>query len=94
MSIAIASENGEHVATHTRRSAGFVIFDIIGDGIERIANKVRATGTRARARCHEGAEHNHGDHIICSDVVYGPTWTLVETVLSRFGTDRPIKRGV
>ncbi len=28
-----------------------------------------------------------GDHIICSDAVYGPTCTLIETVLSRFGIE-------
>jgi methionine-gamma-lyase len=28
-----------------------------------------------------------GDHIVCSDAVYGPTCTLVETILSRFGID-------
>ncbi|MBU1701687.1 MAG: aminotransferase class I/II-fold pyridoxal phosphate-dependent enzyme [Candidatus Eisenbacteria bacterium] len=28
---------------------------------------------------------NAGDHIVCSDAVYGPTNTLVKTVLSRFG---------
>jgi len=28
-----------------------------------------------------------GDHLVCSDAVYGPTCTLVETVLTRFGID-------
>jgi methionine-gamma-lyase len=28
-----------------------------------------------------------GDHLVCSDAVYGPTCTLVETVLSRFGIE-------
>ncbi|MCP3904115.1 MAG: PLP-dependent transferase [Planctomycetes bacterium] len=28
-----------------------------------------------------------GDHLVCSDAVYGPTCTLLETVLSRFGID-------
>ena len=28
-----------------------------------------------------------GDHLVCSDAVYGPTCTLVETVLPRFGID-------
>jgi methionine-gamma-lyase len=28
-----------------------------------------------------------GDHLICSDAVYGPTCTLVETILSRFGIE-------
>lgn len=28
-----------------------------------------------------------GDHLICSDAVYGPTCTLVETVLPRFGIE-------
>ncbi|UCE61047.1 MAG: aminotransferase class I/II-fold pyridoxal phosphate-dependent enzyme [Phycisphaerales bacterium] len=28
-----------------------------------------------------------GDHLICSDAVYGPTCTLVETILSRFGVE-------
>jgi methionine-gamma-lyase len=31
-----------------------------------------------------------GDHIICSEAVYGPTCTLVETVLSRFGIESTI----
>jgi methionine-gamma-lyase len=31
-----------------------------------------------------------GDHIICSDAVYGPTCTLVETVLTRFGIENTI----
>lgn len=28
-----------------------------------------------------------GDHLVCSKVVYGPTCTLIETVLSRFGIE-------
>ncbi|MGB2984890.1 MAG: PLP-dependent aspartate aminotransferase family protein [Phycisphaerae bacterium] len=28
-----------------------------------------------------------GDHMICSDAVYGPTCTLVETVLTRYGIE-------
>lgn len=28
---------------------------------------------------------NAGDHLVCSEAVYGPTCTLIETVLSRFG---------
>jgi methionine-gamma-lyase len=28
-----------------------------------------------------------GDHVVCSDAVYGPTCTLVETVFSRFGVE-------
>ncbi len=28
-----------------------------------------------------------GDHLVCSDAVYGPTCTLVETILSRFGIE-------
>lgn len=28
-----------------------------------------------------------GDHLVCSEAVYGPTCTLVETVLSRFGIE-------
>jgi methionine-gamma-lyase len=28
-----------------------------------------------------------GDHLVCSDAVYGPTCTLVETVLSQFGIE-------
>jgi len=28
-----------------------------------------------------------GDHVVCSDAVYGPTCTLIETVLSRFGVE-------
>jgi methionine-gamma-lyase len=28
-----------------------------------------------------------GDHLICSEAVYGPTCTLVETILSRFGIE-------
>ncbi len=28
-----------------------------------------------------------GDHLICSDAVYGPTCTLVETILPRFGIE-------
>ena len=28
-----------------------------------------------------------GDHLVCSDAVYGPTCTLVETVLPRFGIE-------
>ena len=28
-----------------------------------------------------------GDHLVCSDAVYGPTCTLVETVLTRFGIE-------
>lgn len=30
---------------------------------------------------------NKGDHIICSEAVYGPTCTLINTVLSRFGIE-------
>jgi methionine-gamma-lyase len=30
---------------------------------------------------------NAGDHIICSDAVYGPTCTLMETVFSSFGVE-------
>ncbi len=29
----------------------------------------------------------NGDHLVCSDAVYGPTCTLVDTVLSRFGIE-------
>ena len=29
----------------------------------------------------------HGDHLVCSDAVYGPTCSLVETVLTRFGIE-------
>ncbi|MCK4660528.1 MAG: PLP-dependent transferase [Phycisphaerae bacterium] len=28
-----------------------------------------------------------GDHLVCSDAVYGPTCTLVETILPRYGID-------
>ncbi|HNO76988.1 MAG TPA: PLP-dependent aspartate aminotransferase family protein [Phycisphaerae bacterium] len=31
-----------------------------------------------------------GDHVICSESVYGPTCTLLETVLSRFGIESTI----
>ena len=31
-----------------------------------------------------------GDHLVCSDAVYGPTCTLVETILSRFGIEHTI----
>lgn len=30
---------------------------------------------------------NSGDHMVCSDAVYGPTCTLIATVLSRFGVE-------
>ena len=28
-----------------------------------------------------------GDHVVCSEAVYGPTCTLIETVLNRFGIE-------
>jgi len=31
-----------------------------------------------------------GDHLVCSDAVYGPTCTLVETVMTRFGIESSI----
>lgn len=31
-----------------------------------------------------------GDHLVCSDAVYGPTCTLVETVLTRFGIEATV----
>ena len=31
-----------------------------------------------------------GDHLVCSDAVYGPTCTLVETTLPRFGIEHTI----
>jgi methionine-gamma-lyase len=31
-----------------------------------------------------------GEHVVCSDAVYGPTCTLVETVLPRFGIETTI----
>jgi methionine-gamma-lyase len=30
---------------------------------------------------------NAGDHIICSESVYGPTFTLIENIMSRFGIE-------
>ncbi len=33
---------------------------------------------------------NAGDHVICSEAVYGPTCTLVQNVLSRFGIEYTI----
>jgi len=64
------------------------------EGLERCV--ARLEGGAAGLACGSGMAAIHttfaallrsGDHVICSDAVYGPTCTLLETVLSRFGVE-------
>jgi methionine-gamma-lyase len=64
------------------------------EGLERAVTTLE--GGHAGLACGSGMAAIHttlsallgaGDHLVCSDTVYGPTYTLVESVLSRFGIE-------
>lgn len=79
---------------------GYVYSRMGNPTVEALENSVAALegGYRGLA-CGSGMAAIHttltglletGDHLICSDAVYGPTCTLVETVLPRYGIESSI----
>jgi predicted Fe-Mo cluster-binding NifX family protein len=66
MRIAIAADDGEHVAAHTGRCRGFVIFEVAGQEATRVEYRPNAFTAHARGECHEdhtpSEPSSHGSH--------------------------------
>lgn len=91
-------ENAEHGAALFRGEGDGYIYTRMGnptvEALERCLSLLEG-GAKALA-CGSGMAAVHttlaallraGDHIVCSDAVYGPTCTLIEEVLARFGVE-------
>ncbi|MFH1418181.1 MAG: aminotransferase class I/II-fold pyridoxal phosphate-dependent enzyme [Planctomycetota bacterium] len=76
---------------------GYIYSRMLNPTVEGLEKSVAALeGGYAGLACGSGMAAIHttlavllqsGDHLVCSDAVYGPTCTLVETILSRFGIE-------
>ncbi len=65
MRIAVASDDGEHVATHTGRCRGILIFDIDGETVRAVEERPNTFTAHALGECdgtapvHRGEHHSH-----------------------------------
>jgi predicted Fe-Mo cluster-binding NifX family protein len=60
MRIAIPSDDGTNVASHTGRASGFVIYDIENNEASRVEYRTNRYTAHAQGKC-DGDEH-HSDH--------------------------------
>jgi len=93
-----AFENADHgAALFAGEESGFIYTRMGNPTVQALEDAIAALerGHKALA-CSSGMAAIHttlagllqtGDHIICSDAVYGPTCTLIETHLRRFGIE-------
>lgn len=96
-----AFENARHgAALFAGKARGYIYTRMGNPTVEALEDSVAALegGYKALA-CGSGMAAIHtalmsllqaGDHLICSDAVYGPTSTLVETVLTRYGIESTV----
>ena len=93
-----AFENADHgAALFAGEKPGYIYSRMGNPTVEALENCVAALeGGYGGLACSSGMAATHtilvtllkvGDHLICSDAVYGPTCTLVETVLPRSGIE-------
>ncbi len=93
-----AFENAEHgAALFAGVGHGYIYSRMGNPTVEALERSIAALeGGYAALACASGMAAIHttlvgllqqGDHMICSDAVYGPTCVLVETILSRFGIE-------
>jgi methionine-gamma-lyase len=91
-------DSAEHGAgLFANEGKGYIYSRMGNPTVEALEKSVaRLEGGYAGLACGSGMAAIHttlasllraGDHVICSEAVYGPTCTLVETVLSRFGVE-------
>ena len=62
MRIAIPSDDGITVASHTGRASGFVIFDIKDHQAVRLEHRTNTFTAHALGQCNEGEGHGHHHH--------------------------------
>ena len=90
-----SAEQGAALFAGERR--GYIYSRMGNPTVEALEKSVAALeGGYAGLACGSGMAAIHttftvllqaGDHLVCSEAVYGPTCTLVETILSRFGIE-------
>jgi methionine-gamma-lyase len=96
-----AFENAAHGASlFAGKSEGYIYSRMGNPTVEALEQSVATLeGGHAALACASGMAAIHtalmsllkaGDHVICSDAVYGPTSVLVETVLARCGIESGI----
>jgi methionine-gamma-lyase len=96
-----AFDSAEHGAALFAGAGGGYIYSRMGNPtVEALERSIAALeGGYAALACASGMAAIHttlvgllqqGDHMVCSDAVYGPTCVLVETILSRFGIESTV----
>ena len=90
-----SAEQGASLFAGERR--GYIYSRMGNPTVEGLEKSIAALeGGYAGLACSSGMAAIHttlvtllsaGDHLVCSDAVYGPTCTLVETIISRFGIE-------
>lgn len=60
MRIAIASDGGTHVAAHTGRCEGFVVFDVVNNQPQRLEYRENNFTAHAQGGCHTSDSHQPG----------------------------------
>ncbi|MCO6436204.1 MAG: aminotransferase class I/II-fold pyridoxal phosphate-dependent enzyme [Phycisphaerae bacterium] len=93
-----AFEDADHgAALFSGKGRGYIYSRMGNPTVEALENCVAALeGGHKALACASGMAAIHttlaallsaGDHVVCSDAVYGPTCTLIESFLSRFGIE-------
>ena len=82
------------------RERGYIYSRMLNPTVKALEDSIAALeGGAAALACGSGMAAIHtalvtylkaGDHVICSDAVYGPTCSLVEKILPRFGIESSI----
>jgi len=96
-----AFEDAAHGASlFSGNKEGYIYSRMGNPTVEALENALAALeGGHKALACSSGMAAIHtvlvsllqaGDHIICSDAVYGPTCILVETILSKFGIESTV----
>jgi predicted Fe-Mo cluster-binding NifX family protein len=62
MRIAIPSDDGTTIASHTGRAAGFVIFDLTDKQVHRLEYRTNTYTAHAQGLCNESHSHSGSHH--------------------------------
>lgn len=65
MKIAVTTDDGEHIAAHTGRCRGLVIFEVEGGAAQRVEERPNTFTAHARGECeghHEAPQGGHHSH--------------------------------
>lgn len=71
MRIAIPSDNGVNIASHTGRAQGFVVYDVEKEQAVKVEYRTNSYTPHAKGECTGGHEHNHHNHNHSHDDLLG-----------------------